>query len=185
MSGRVVMLSHTLMILTVLVGGLIHHHSGVCLTINRVSDFKLLNTVSIEDDIDTLHVFHEQKNGVVDVPELLPDCLSPLLENIRVAVITKKQRNPSEPVREVTFGILPDRCNHTHPRIAGSVLKEEREIPGLNMNLVGCHENRLETDALLSNIALSPCLGALADIANCCEILQVEAVFVTFHDDAV
>lgn len=65
------------------------------------------------------------------------------------------------------------------------MLEVEGERPRFNLHLPGSHECRLETDALLANVSLGTLLGALPDVADCCEILTGEAILVAFHDKTV
>ena len=53
------------------------------------------------------------------------------------------------------------------------------------MNLPGDHEDGLEADAFLADVALGSSFGALADGADGCEVLLSEAVFIAIHHNAV
>lgn len=65
------------------------------------------------------------------------------------------------------------------------MLKVEMEGARLDHYLPGSHECRLESDALLADVALGALLGGLANITNSPEVGLIETVLVTLHDDSV
>lgn len=65
------------------------------------------------------------------------------------------------------------------------MFEEERIVAGLYVGFMGHHEDRFEPNALFANIGLRGRLGALANVADSCEIHLVEAILVTLLHNTI
>jgi len=180
-----VVICHHLFILAILVGGLLCGYPAPGLRFFREGGrgFQLA-VIAVKVDVDLSQFPHEKQNVLMHVAELFSDFLS-LIFARSWFIIMKEQRHSSEVVAEFVVMILPNWCDHTHPGIATPVLKVEREVSRLNVDVICHHENRLEADAFLPNIVPCPFLGAFPYTTYRYEVLWSEAVFVAFHDNPI
>jgi hypothetical protein len=137
----------------------------------------------VELDLYPSVILEKQKMGILYLLELLHDRPAPRFMSAVVPVLCRNRviletpAGTAECDSSQTGEIIP------HTGVTLAVRKGERKACRLDVHFVGGHEDRLETNALFSNVTLSTSLRALSDVADCCEILLRKPVFVTFKND--
>lgn len=103
---------------------------------------------------------------------------------ITAFVISVKEEGDASEARYKLQRIFPCGYDHTDARIIFLVSKREGVIVGLDVNLPGNHENRLEPKTFLTDAILASPFGALAIATDGLDVLAGESILVTFDDNA-
>lgn len=141
--------------------------------------------VVIKDDVNALQFRHEKKDRLVDLLELLTYHLVLRGKLFFSPFIVKRQGDSCEMVSKILLSFLPLWRNHAHAVVHGAVFEEERVVAGLYVCFIGHHEDRFKPNTLFADIGLRGLLGALANVADGCEIDLVEAILVALLDNTI
>ncbi len=116
---------------------------------------KLLAVLIVEQNVNTLQLAHKKEKRRLKGQELPLDVVPAATDLILVLALVEEQRHPGVVQAWKFLGrLFPDRAHHSHAGVTLPVNKTEGEVTRVYVHLPRGHEDGLEADALLANIAL-------------------------------
>lgn len=108
-----------------------------------------------------------------------------MLELIWIAFIVEVECHSSQGTRQPLTSPDPDGSDHSQSWVILPVPEFKGVVLGLNVNSPRSNKDRLESNALCTDVAMRGRLGTLPYCADSCQIILFKPVFIALDNDAV